>query len=308
MRVFLTGATGYIGNTVAEALISAGHEVVGLARSDQSAEKLTAAGVTPYRGDIKDLDSLKEGASAAECVIHTGFSADDLSRLDIAFAQEGGAVEAMLSVLGGTAKSFLYTSGAGVFADTGDQVVDETDTPNATGDVGLRIPIEQTVLKASEQNIRTIVIRPGLVYGKGGSGVMHALIGLVQQAGATHTVGNGHHAWSSIHVEDLAKLYVKAIEKGPAGSVFHGVSENEASMLDIASAIARALKLEGPAIVWPVEEAKNVLGPLAEGLASNKRLSAAKTREALGWVPNGLGVIEEIEHGSYRAGFTAMAG
>ena len=301
MRIFLTGATGYIGSTVAKALLTVGHEVVGLARSEQSAEKLIAAGVTPYRGDIKDLESLKKGAAGAEGVIHTGFSADDLSRLDIAFAQEGAAVEAMLSVLEGTGKPFVYTSGAGVFANTKDQVVDETALPDATGDVGLRIPIERTVLKAAEQNIRTIVIRPGLVYGNGGSGIMHALIGLVQQAGSAHTVGDGRNVWSSVHVEDLADLYVKAIEDGDPASVFHGVSEDEASMLDIASAIACTLELDGPAIVWPVEDAKGALGPLAAGLASNKRLSAAMTREVLGWTRQHPSVLEEIEHGSYRA-------
>jgi len=308
MRVFLTGATGYIGSTVAKALLAAGHEVVGLARSDDAAERLTAMGVTEYRGDLKDLDSIKKGAAAAEGVIHAGFSVDDFSRLDVAFAQEQAAVEAMLSALEGTGKPFLYTSGTGVFAETGDKIMDETASPNATGDVGLRIPIEQTVLNAAaEHNIRTVVIRPGLVYGNGGSQIMQAMAGLVLQAGAAHTVGNGQNAWSSVHVEDLADLYVKALENGPAGTLFHAVSEEEASMHDIASAIARALNLEGPAIVWPVEEAKGALGALAEGLASNKRISAAKAREVLGWNPHRTGLIEDIESGSYPAAFAAMA-
>ena len=307
MRVFLTGATGYIGGTVAKALLAAGHEVVGLARSDEAVDKLTAAGVTAHRGDIKDLDSLKKGAAAAEGVIHTGFSVDDFSRLDVAFAQEQAAVEAMLSILEGSGKPFVYTSGAGVFAETGDKVVDETVSPNATGDVGLRIPIEQTVLKAAENNISTIVVRPGLVYGNGGSQIMMAMAVLVLQAGGPHTVGNGQNAWSSVHVEDLADLYVKALENGPAGTLFHAVSEDEASMLDIAFAIARTLKLEGPAIVWPVEEAKAALGPLATGLASNKRISAAKAREVLGWKPQSIGLIEDIENGSYPTAFAAMA-
>ncbi|MEM7649486.1 MAG: NAD-dependent epimerase/dehydratase family protein, partial [Cyanobacteria bacterium P01_A01_bin.70] len=176
-------------------------------------------------------------------------------------------------------------------------------SPDAKGDVGLRIPIEQTVVQAAEHNIRTIVIRPGLVYGNGGSQIMHALAGLVRQAGGTHTVGDGQNAWSAIHVEDLADLYLKAIENGPAGTVFHAASEDEASMHDIVSAIARTLNLQGPATVWPVEEAKGALGPLAEGLASNKRISAAKAREVLGWRPQRIGLINDIENGSYPAAF-----
>lgn len=308
MRVFLTGATGYIGSSVAKALIASGHEVIGLARSDEAAEKLTAAGVTAYRGDIKDLVSLKEGAAAADGVIHTGFSVDDFKRLDVAFAREKAAVEAMISALEGSGKPFIYTSGAGVFAETGDRVVDETASPDANGDVGLRIPIEQIVLKAAARhNIRTVVIRPGLVYGDGGSHIMRAMAGLVLQAGAAHTVGDGQNAWSSVHVEDLADLYVKAIENGPAGTLFHAVSEEQASMHDIASAIARTVRLEGTAIVWPVEEAKDALGPLAAGLASNKRLSAARARKILGWNPQNIGLIDDIESGSYPAAFAAMA-
>ena len=305
---FITGATGYIGGTVAQSLLAAGHEVVGLARSDQAAERLEADEIEVHRGDLKDLGSLKSGAEAAEGVIHAGFSVDDWSKLDAAFAQERVAVEAMLSILEGTGKPFLYTSGAGVFAETGDMVVDETTSPDAKGDVGLRIPIEQTVLKAAERRIRTIVIRPGLVYGNGGSQIMHAMAGLVRQAGGTLTVGDGKNAWSAIHVEDLADLYLKAVESGPAGTLFHAASEDQASMLDIASAIARTLNLQGPPSVWPVEEAKAALGPLAEGLASNKRISAARAREVLRWKPQRVGLIEDIEYGSYPAAFAAAAG
>ena len=308
MRVFLTGATGYIGGTVAQSLLAAGHQVIGLARSDEAAERLTAVGVMAHRGDLKDLESLKSGATSAEGVIHTGFSVDDWGKLDVAFAQERAAVEAMLDTLKGTGKPFLYTSGAGVFAETGNRVVDETASPDAKEDVGLRIPIEQTVVQAAEHNIRTIVIRPGLVYGNGGSQIMHALAGLVRQAGGTHTVGDGQNAWSAVHVEDLADLYLKAIENGPAGTVFHAASEDKASMHDIASAIARTLNLQGPATVWPVEEAKGALGPLAEGLASNKRISAAKAREVLGWRPQRIGLIDDIENGSYPAAFGVTGG
>ncbi|MEM9064039.1 MAG: NAD-dependent epimerase/dehydratase family protein [Planctomycetota bacterium] len=308
MRVFLTGATGYIGGTVAQRLLAAGHEVVGLARSEESADRVAAMGATAHRGDLQDLASLREGSAAAEGVIHTGFSVEDWSKLDVAFAQERAAVEAMLSALQGTGQPFIYTSGAGIYEDTGDEVFDETVAATAEGDVALRAEIEQAVIQASAQDVRSVVIRPGLVYGKGGSGIVHMMAGLVRQAGGTHTVGDGGNVWSAVHVEDLADLYLLALENASATGIFHASSEDEASMRDIASAIARALNLTGEAVAWPVDDAKSALGPLAKGLASNKRISAARARDSLGWQPHRARLIEEIERGSYPAVFDESTG
>ena len=312
MRIFVTGATGYIGGTVTQRLLSAGHEVIGLVRSGESASsasaRLKAVGAEPHVGNLEDPDSIKQGVSAAEGVIHAGMSIPDYNRLDLAFAKERAVVEAMLSALAGTGQPFIYTSGAAVYEDTGDRVVDETDPADAKGDVALRAALEQDVLKAAEHDVRSIVIRPGMVYGNGGSAIMHALAGLVRQFGGTCTVGDGSNVWSAIHVEDLADLYLRALEHGPAGSLFNAGTEDEVTMRDVASAIARMLDLEGPVTAWPVEQARGALGPLADGLTTNKRMSSARARTALGWRPHRPGLIEEIERGSYRAAFAATHG
>ncbi|MCY3636128.1 MAG: NAD-dependent epimerase/dehydratase family protein [bacterium] len=309
MRVFVTGATGYIGGTVVQHLLDAGHEVIGLIRSGDSArsasERLEAIGAEPHVGNLDDLDSIEQGVAAAEGVVHAAMSIPDYNRLDLVFAKERAVVEAMLSALAGTGQPFVYTSGAAVYEDTGDKVVDETDPADARGDVALRAALEQDVLKAAEHDVRSIVIRPGMVYGNGGSGIMHVLAGLVRQFGGACTVGDGSNAWSAIHVEDLADLYLGALEQGPAGSLFNAGTEDFVTMRDIASAIARTLDLEGPVTAWPVEEARGALGPMADALTTNKRMSSARARTALDWHPHHPGLIEEIESGSYPAAFAA---
>ncbi|MEM9462385.1 MAG: SDR family oxidoreductase [Myxococcota bacterium] len=308
MRIFITGATGYIGGAVAQRLLTAGHQVIGLARSNQSADRLKAMGAEVHRGDLGDLDSLTRGAAAAEGVVHAGFSVGDWSQLDSAFAQEQAAVEAMLSTLAGTGQPLLYTSGSGVLTDTGAAIADETVPANGAGAVALRAALEQTVLQAGKHGVRTIVIRPGLVYGQGGSGVMHMLAELARQAGGGRTVGDGHNVWSAVHVDDLADLYLSGLERGPAGTLFNAATEEEVTMREIVSSIAHTLHLPGSPTAWPVEEARGPLGPLADGLASNKRISAARARRILGWRPHRAGLIEEIERGSYPAAFGIASG
>ncbi len=298
MRIFITGASGYIGGTITQTLIKAGHEVIGLAKTEKDAEVITALGASAHSGDLADFDGLKRGIEMADGVIHTAFGIADWSQLEKAMILERQAVEAMISALAGTGHPFVYTSGAGVYDDTGNDVVDETASPTATGAVGMRAGIEQIVLKAKDQNVRTSVIRPGMVYGKGGSAVVLMMAGLVRQAGGPHTIGDGSNVWSVVHVKDLADLYMRALEKSEAGMIYHAAGD-EVSMLDIASAMARTLKLSGSPSIWPVEEAEVVIGPLAKGLTINKRISSARAREVLDWRPSHPGMIEEIETGSY---------
>ena len=303
MRIFITGATGYIGRIITQNLIEAGHQVIGLARTEQSAERLKAMGAEAHRGDLTDLDSLKRGVAMAEGVVHTAFSIVNWDQLNVAFAQDRAAVEAMLSTLAGTGQPFIYTSGSGVLADTGDAVVDETVPADATGPIAPRAAVEQTVLQAKAHGVRSIVIRPGVVYGNGGSNIWHLLAGLARQANGALTIGEGHNIWSVVHVNDLSDLYLSALERGPAGTLFNAASEEEATMRDIASAIARTLHLADLPTVWPVEKLRPMLGPLADGLAANKRISAARARQLLGWRPHRPSLIEEIERGSYVGAF-----
>ena len=307
MRIFITGATGYIGGTIAQRLIEAGHQVIGLARTDQSAEQLKAMGAEAHRGDLSDLDSLKQGAAMAEGVIHTALRITDWNQLDTVFAQDRAAVEAMLSTLAGTGQPFLYTSGTGVLPDTGDAVADETFPTDTKSSMALRAALEQTVLEAKAHGVRSIVIRPGVVYGKGGSDIWHLLAGLTRQANGALTVGDGRNVWSVVHVNDLADLYLSALERGPAGTLFNAATEEESTMRDVASAIARALQLADLPTAWPVEKMRPQLGPLADGLTVNKRISAARARQLLGWRPHRPSLIEDLEHGSYLAAFAEQA-
>ncbi|MEM6452743.1 MAG: NAD-dependent epimerase/dehydratase family protein [Cyanobacteria bacterium P01_D01_bin.105] len=308
MRVFITGATGYVGSAITRRLITAGHQVLGFARSDKSAEKLKAMGAEIHRGDLDDLDSITAGAANVDGVIHTAISLDDFNKLDETFAKDEKAVEAMFSSLAGTGKPFLYISGSGVLADTGTEAADETVATDDKGPVARRAALEKTVLQAQSRNIRTVVIRPGIVYGQGGSGVFHLFAGLAREAGCGRTIGEGKNVCSVVHVEDLADLFLSALEHSPAGTLFNAASGEEPTMLDIATAIGHALKLTDKPTVWPLNEASAALGPLADGLAANKRISAERARKVLGWRPHRVGLIEDIEHGSYPAAFGVAAG
>ena len=308
MRIFITGATGYIGRVITERLIANRHQVLGLARSDKSAEKLKAMGAEVHRGDLDDLDSLAAGSSDVDGVIHTAMSLDDFNNLDPILIKDQKATEAMLSSLAGTGKPFLYTSGSGVLSDTGTEVVDETVDTDDKGPFARRAAVEKTVLQAQNRGIRTVVIRPGIVYGQGGSGFVHMFAGLAREAGCGRTFGEGKNVCSVVHVEDLADLFLSALEHSPAGTLFNAASEEEPTMLDIATAIGRALKLADKPTVWPLDEARAAIGLPADGLAANKRISAARARKVLGWCPHRVGLIEDIEHGSYPAAFGVVAG
>ncbi len=302
MRVFLTGGTGYLGAAIAAQLVARGHAVTGLARSDRSAAALAAAGVTPIRGDLADLGLLREAARDADGVVHAGFSHDDWGRMDDAFAQDERAVAAMLGALAGTEKPFVYTSGSGVLADTGSQEAGEDAPLNEDPSVARRIAVERQVLGSSA---RGVVIRPGLVFGRGGSGVVHLKIDLARRAGVGRTVGDGANAWSAVHVDDVARAYVLALEQAPGGEVFHLAAGEPVEMRALASAIGTGLGQSGAVEPWPLPEARAQLGLLADGLAADKRVSAAKAARVLGWRPEGPTLFEDLAQGSYRP---ALAG
>ncbi len=305
MRVFLTGGTGYIGSAVAERLLRDGHAVTGLARSDVSAERLTAAGVTPLRGDLGDTNDLRRAVEAAEGVVHVGFSHDDWSRMDAAFARDQVAVEAMLGALAGTGKPFVYTSGSGVLADTGATLADESAPTNEDGPTARRVATERLVLAAARKDVRGIVLRPGLVYGRGGSGVVGLMIGLPRRAGVGRTIGDGGNAWSAIHLDDTADAYALALTGAGPGTLLHLAAGEPVEMRKIAAAIGKGLGQSGAVEVWPLAEARLQLGVLADGLAADKRISAARAERLLGWRPSRPSLLDELVGGSYAPVFAA---
>lgn len=297
MRYFLIGATGYIGRVVAEKLQGAGHAVVGLARTLSAARTLRESGVEPVRGEIEAPGGLARAALRADGTIYVADAGS--------FSADRRAVEALLAAYEDTGKLLIFTSGSAVFADAAagersEQVFDEETPPSAklTPPAMLeRVLIEREVLDAKARGVRGVVMRPPLVYGRGGSIQVPLLIDIAWSTGAARYVGAGENVWSTVHVDDLAGLYVLASRHAPPGDLFHAASGEE-TMRDLAGAVGRLLGL-GPPVSWSPEEAR-ARGSFAAGLGSNSRISANKARDVLGWKPEGPSAPIDIEHGSYR--------
>ncbi|HEX5322316.1 MAG TPA: NAD-dependent epimerase/dehydratase family protein, partial [Capsulimonadaceae bacterium] len=214
MKVFLTGASGYIGSAVAEALRASGDQVIGLARSDEAAKKLEDRGDQVLRGDLQNLEALRQGAQAADGVIHTATTNNGDT--------DSAAVRAMLDAISESGKPFIFTSGVWVLGSTGEKVADEDMPVNPAALVDWRAGLEEDVLASSRQGIRAIVIRPAMVYGRGG-GMFAGFIESAKGEGAKF-VGDGENRWTGVHVDDLADLYVAALHQAPAGTLLHGAS------------------------------------------------------------------------------------
>jgi len=289
MTVFVTGATGYIGTAVLRALRAAGHEVHGLARSANAADKLCAAGAEVVHGSLADLVVLARGARAADAVIHLGATGKaDQAEVDTA------AVGAMLNAVEGTGKRFVYTSGVWVLGNTGDRVADEDAPLDATPLVAWRAEVEGTMREAADWGIRSVVLRPAVVYGRGG-GTPGAFVSAARRKGVVRYVGEGTQRWPFVHVDDLADLYVLALG-APAGTVLNAAAGPSIPVRDVAEAAAQAN--DATVEAWPLEEAREVLGAYANALALDQQVSAERARE-LDWKPSRPSVLEELRTGSY---------
>jgi nucleoside-diphosphate-sugar epimerase len=286
MRVFVTGATGYVGTSVVEALRAAGHAVVGLARSGDSAARLEAAGCTALRGTLADVDALARGAREADAVIHLAATGGaDQAAVDEA------AVRALLVALSGSGKPFLYTSGIWVLGPTGDGVADEDAPANAAAIVAWRPAVERAVVDAAARGVRSVVIRPAVVYGRGG-GTPGGLVAGGHRKGVVRYVGDGRQRWPFVHVDDLADLYVRALD-APAGTVLNAAGPS-LPVREVAEAAARATGARAEA--WPLDDARARLGPYADALALDQQVSSERAR-ALGWRPSRPSVLEELGGG-----------
>jgi nucleoside-diphosphate-sugar epimerase len=290
MKVFLTGATGYIGSAVAERLLAAGHQLTALARSDASAAKLQAAGIQPVRGDFSDPKSVGAAARAADGAMSMATTYDP--------AIDGPAIDAILDALAGSNKPFIYTSGIWSHGDTAGRVVDETSPANPAELVKWRQVVEDRVLQGAKRGIRTIVIRPAIVYGRGG-GMPAGFVESAQKEGAARFVGTGENRWPVVHVDDLADLYLLALEKAPPNTLLLGVSGPSRRVKEIAAAASRGAGGGGQTVAWPLEQARAKLGAYADALVLDQQASGRRAQELLGWRPYRPGVLEDIEHGSY---------
>jgi nucleoside-diphosphate-sugar epimerase len=298
MRVFLTGATGYIGSVVAEKLQAAGYTVVGLARSSATAAQLEARGIEPFLGDLQNPERLALAAQQVDGVIHTAFIHD--------FENWVGAVQvdcrvtnAFVQTLAGSGKPFIATSDTSVLGDTGSIVADE-DYPIAQGFLlAERAKTEQVVLDAAQQNIRSAVLRlPLYIYGRGGgTSYVPTRIATAKKKGIVQFVESGEHQVSAVHVEDVAQLYVLALERAIAGSIFHAGAESGITERSIAHAISQVVKC--PVVSISRVEAESIWGPaIAMFFSIDNQTSADKAKQYLGWEPQAtLSFLQDIELG-----------
>ncbi len=293
MKVFVTGATGYIGSAVVRELLGAGHQVTGLARSDESAAALKSAGAEAQRGTLEDLDSLQRGARAADGVIHLAY-VHDFSNIEASGAIDLHAVEAMLAALEGTGKPFVNTSGTLMLAMLG-----RLGTEEDAGPVGMRrVDSEDATVSMAQRGVRSSVVRLApTVHGEGDRGFVSSLIGIARAKGVSAYVGDGSNRWPAVHRLDAARLFRLAVEAAPAGSRWHGAAEEGVPFRDIAAAIGRQLKL--PTASISAEEAGAHFSWLGGMVALDNPTSSALTRQRLGWQPQQPTLIADIEQGHY---------
>ena len=289
MRIFLTGATGFIGSAMIPELHAAGHQVLGLARNDEAAAKLQAAGVAVHRGELTDLESLKAGAASCEATVHCAFIHDFSQYLEN-IAIDRRAVEAMLTTLEGSGKPFVLTSGTLMAAASGEAT--EADGPSREGPGAGRAATELLAEDYARRGVRTATIRLPQVHDSERHGLITYAIDVAREKSVSAYPGDGANRWAAAHVSDVARLYRLVVEKAEPGARYHAVAESGVTMRDIAEAISRRLGV--PTASIPMEDAPAHFGFLGMFAALDAPVSSRLTRERLGWNPTGPGLIEDI--------------
>lgn len=295
MNVFITGAAGYIGGSVAARLLQEGYQVRGLVRTQEQAERVRKLGIEPVVGTLEDLDLLAREARQADAVVNAASS------------DNRPPVEAMLDALAGSGKPFIHTSGSSVVGDDArgewksDKVYAEDTPVDVVPEKAARASLDKLILDAAQRNVRSVILCNTMIYGTGlgaspDSVQIPPLVAQAQKSGVARYVGKGVNVWSNVHIADVVELYLLALKKAPAGS-FYFVENGEASYADIVAAIAKRLKLGAPQS-WPVEEAIKEwgFGHAVYSFGSNSRVTADKARRELGWQPNHTSVFDWIEN------------
>ncbi len=294
MRIFLTGANGWIGSIIARDLVAAGHDVTGLVRSKEKGEALAAVGVEPLIGDLGDLEAIRRGARDADGIVHTAFGID-FARIRELAEEETRAIEAFGEAFAGTDRPIVVTGGVGLTPPG--HVFTEDERPP----VNPAFPraSEQAAFALAERGLRAMVVRnPRSVHGPGEThGFVPMLAKVARGKGVSAWVGEGGNLWPSVHRLDAARVYTLALQRGAAGAAYHAIAEEGVPYRRIAEAIGRQLGL--PARSLAPEEAEAHFGPLAAWVAGNGPASSARTRAALGWEPREVGLVADIERPDY---------
>jgi len=293
MRVFLTGATGFVGSAIVPELLGAGHQVLGLARSEASAQALLAAGAEVHRGSLDDLDSLRRGAEAADGVIHTAF-VHDFAAYEAAGQTDQRAIETMGAALAGSGRPLLVTAGLAGFSLG--RPATEDDKPAVLGRLS-----EPAGLALAAQGVRASVIRlAASVHDRGDYGFVPTLISIARKTGVAAYVGDGLNHWPAVHRLDAARLYRLALERGAAGACYHGVADTGVALRDIAAIIGRHLNL--PVVSKSPEEAAAHFGWMARFVGLDMPATSALTQQQLGWQPTHPTLLADLEQGYYFEG------
>lgn len=307
MRIFVTGATGFIGSSIVPELIRAGHQVLGLTRSESGAQSLMAAGAQVHRGDLNDAESLRKGAAMSDGVIHTAFI-HDFSKFQEVCEVDRRTIEALGSVLAGSDRPLIITSGTGIANSVPGRIATEEDGPEKKHAIP-RVATEHAADALAEKGVRVGVMRLPQVHNTVKQGLVTYLIELARQKGVSAYVGEGRNRWPAVHVLDAARLYRMAFEnlakdKLEHGARYHAVAEEGVPMREIAEVIGRGMK--APVVSVSAEDAPAHFGWLATFAVLDLPASSALTRKRLGWQPGGPGLIADLEQMRYHEAEPAL--
>ncbi len=293
MRIFVTGAPGFIGSALVPELIQAGHQVLGLTRSEAGAEKLRAAGAEVLHGNLEDLDSLRKGAADSDGVIHLAFN-HDFSQFEKNAADERNAIAAIGEVLLGSDRPFVVTSGTAMAANVDGKPSTET-SPAATWNP--RAGLETAAKAFTERGVKTSIVRLAQIHDNRKQGLVPYLLAVSRQKGVSAFIGDGSNRWPAAHVSDTARLYRLALEKAEPGAIYHSVDEEGVTMKAIVEAHGRGLKV--PVVSIKPEEAEAHFGWLARFAKASMPSSSALTQQKLNWKPTGPSLITDLDNMDY---------